>query len=399
MKQIGRDAARQKSPTGTLGSFENRNETGSAERFLRAHSERCPFGPILCGTKDAVFTSGIVGAGNTIRASTFDALNHLVEMLRAKGFEKGDVVKVRAFLRDMGASERADFSHAYMRFFSDVPGKLPVLECVHAKALPGNAHAQISLIASSEEKTEMRASGQVSAPGGTVARGLSVGNIAYLAGRFAGATSTEEQVASVLKQIESALWAGKMTMADVAKANVFVKNFDADFPIVNKAFSEVFKAGPPARETVEMARIYPVDVNENMPVDINIAISVIAGRNKQAINAPDAPAPVGPYSHAVRLGNMLLLSGQICREGDVEQQTSTILANLEKVLRAGDASPQEVVSATVYLSELHHREKITGQLLQFFGEKLPAVEFVRPAKLPFGVDVEISCVALKPENA
>jgi 2-iminobutanoate/2-iminopropanoate deaminase len=81
-------------------------------------------------------------------------------------------------------------------------------------------------------------------------------------------------------------------------------------------------------------------------------------RSWTSVMLPDVPPPAGAYSSAVKAGNMMFVSGQVPRDpstgqttgGDIAQQTLQTLANLERVLRAGGATLQNVVSVTVYLA-------------------------------------------------
>src|SRR5690606_29123972 len=81
---------------------------------------------------------------------------------------------------------------------------------------------------------------------------------------------------------------------------------------------------------------------------------------REAIRTSDAPAPVGPYSQAIRAGQLLFASGQIPLDpatgkivaGEIEDEARRVLANLEAVLRAGGSGLDRVVKATVYLTDL-----------------------------------------------
>ena len=89
----------------------------------------------------------------------------------------------------------------------------------------------------------------------------------------------------------------------------------------------------------------------------------------EAVVTASAPAPVGPYNQAVKAGDLLFCSGQIALdpqtgemvgEGDVEAETRQVLSNLEAVLRAGGASPQQVVRTTVFLADLADFAKVNA---------------------------------------
>ena len=125
----------------------------------------------------------------------------------------------------------------------------------------------------------------------------------------------------------------------------------------------------------------------------------------EAVFTPDAPAPVGPYSQAVRAGNTIYCSGQIGLDpqtgrmagspGDVEAETTQVLHNLGAVLKAAGAAPSHVVRTTIYLTDLGHFELVNRLYGEMFGTGvLPARACVQVAALPKGARVEMDAVAV-----
>jgi reactive intermediate/imine deaminase len=122
------------------------------------------------------------------------------------------------------------------------------------------------------------------------------------------------------------------------------------------------------------------------------------------VTSGDAPAPVGPYNQAVRVGDTLWCSGQIALdpatgalvgEGDVEAETRQVLSNLRAVLAAAGAGPRQVVRTTVYLADLADFAKVNAIYAETFGEGVsPARACVQVAALPKGAQVEIDAVAV-----
>lgn len=119
-----------------------------------------------------------------------------------------------------------------------------------------------------------------------------------------------------------------------------------------------------------------------------------------ALSASGAPPAVGPYSHAVRTGNLLFCSGQIpLREdgslvdGDVSAQTTQILQNIRAVLAAAGLGPQNIVKATIFLSSMDHFATVNQVYGGFFDGPPPARSTVAVAGLPKNVDVEIEVIA------
>lgn len=125
----------------------------------------------------------------------------------------------------------------------------------------------------------------------------------------------------------------------------------------------------------------------------------------EAIFTPDAPAPVGPYSQAVRAGNTIYCSGQIgldphsglmvgCPD-DVEAETIQVLHNLRAVLKVAGATPSHVVRTTIYLTDLGHFDLVNGLYGEMFGtDVLPARACVQVAALPKGAHVEMDAIAV-----
>ena len=123
---------------------------------------------------------------------------------------------------------------------------------------------------------------------------------------------------------------------------------------------------------------------------------------KEAVSSPQAPAAIGPYTQAVRSGDLLFLSGQIPLDpatgqlvgGGIEAQTERVLKNLEAVLEAAGASLKDVVKTTVYLTDLGEFQAFNAAYARFFGEPpAPARATVQVAALPRGARVEIEAVA------
>lgn len=124
---------------------------------------------------------------------------------------------------------------------------------------------------------------------------------------------------------------------------------------------------------------------------------------KEVISTTNAPAAVGPYSQAIKAGNMLFLAGQIPLDpktstvvtGGIDIQTSRVLDNLKAVLAANGMTMNDMVSTTVYLKDMNEFAKMNAVYAQYFGDKAPARATVEVARLPKDVLVEISGVAVR----
>ncbi|MCC7494560.1 MAG: RidA family protein [Fimbriimonadaceae bacterium] len=120
---------------------------------------------------------------------------------------------------------------------------------------------------------------------------------------------------------------------------------------------------------------------------------------KQIIAASTAPAAVGPYSQAVRVGDLLFCAGQIPLTpagelvgGDIAAQTRQVLTNLAAVVAAAGGSLAQVVKTTVYCVDLADFPTINAVYAEFFGDQPPARATVQVAALPRSAGVEIEAV-------
>ena len=122
---------------------------------------------------------------------------------------------------------------------------------------------------------------------------------------------------------------------------------------------------------------------------------------KQAIFSPDAPRAIGPYSQAVRAGDLLFLSGQVpidpssgnIIDGDIAAQTRRVFDNLGAVLAAGGRSFTDVLRTTVFLADMNDFSAMNAVYAQYFSEPYPARATVQVARLPKDARVEIDMIA------
>jgi 2-iminobutanoate/2-iminopropanoate deaminase len=123
--------------------------------------------------------------------------------------------------------------------------------------------------------------------------------------------------------------------------------------------------------------------------------------SKDVISTSKAPAALGPYSQAIRWGDLIFVSGQIPIDpatsqvvgDDVAAQTERVLKNLAAILEAAGASLGQVLKTTVYLRDLNDFGKMNEVYARFFSEQPPARATVQVARLPRDVSVEIEAVA------
>jgi 2-iminobutanoate/2-iminopropanoate deaminase len=124
---------------------------------------------------------------------------------------------------------------------------------------------------------------------------------------------------------------------------------------------------------------------------------------REIIATENAPAAIGPYSQAVRYGNLLFISGQISLDpgtgeiiaGDIEAQTSRVLENLKAIVEAGGMELGHVLKCTCFLKNMEDFTKFNAVYNTYFAEVLPARETVEVSRLPKDVLVEISAICGK----
>jgi len=125
---------------------------------------------------------------------------------------------------------------------------------------------------------------------------------------------------------------------------------------------------------------------------------------RQAIASPEAPAAIGPYSPAIRAGNLLFVSGQIpidpasgnLVDGDIAAQTEQVMRNIAALLRAAGAGFEHVVRTTVFLADLSEFGAMNAVYGRFVVNPPPARATVQVARLPRDVRVEIDVIAVIP---
>mgnify|MGYP006425827997 FL=1 len=122
---------------------------------------------------------------------------------------------------------------------------------------------------------------------------------------------------------------------------------------------------------------------------------------KKIVATPNAPAAIGPYSQAIRIGDFLYTSGQISLDpetmkmitGDIEMETEKVLKNIESILKADGLDLNNIIKTTVYLTDLSEFTRMNQVYEKFFSETKPARACVQVAALPKGAKVEIDAIA------
>ena len=125
--------------------------------------------------------------------------------------------------------------------------------------------------------------------------------------------------------------------------------------------------------------------------------------NRTVIHSPLAPPPAGPYSQAIRVGNLIFTAGQIpldpttkslIPETDIRSQTRRVMLNIQEVLSAAGASMANVVRTTVFLKNMNDFVEMNNVYAEFFTSSPPARSTVEVARLPKDVLIEVDCIAV-----
>jgi 2-iminobutanoate/2-iminopropanoate deaminase len=125
--------------------------------------------------------------------------------------------------------------------------------------------------------------------------------------------------------------------------------------------------------------------------------------SKQIVYTEQAPAPIGPYSQAVKVNvtspaGMLFVSGQVAIElaskGDIKAETQQVMENIGAILKAAGMDYTNIVKSSIFVKDMNNFAAINEVYGQFFTNEPPARETVEVARLPKDVNVEISVIAI-----
>jgi 2-iminobutanoate/2-iminopropanoate deaminase len=146
------------------------------------------------------------------------------------------------------------------------------------------------------------------------------------------------------------------------------------------------------------------------PAAVAVSLKLPVGRQQQAqedllpkkhVSTALAPRPIGPYSQGVISGGFLFISGQIPLDpqsgelisGDIEAQTEQVLKNVMAILKEAKIGPDNVVKATLFLTDLADFPKVNEVYGRHFGKLPPARSTIQVAGLPKGARLEMDVIA------
>lgn len=124
---------------------------------------------------------------------------------------------------------------------------------------------------------------------------------------------------------------------------------------------------------------------------------------KQIITSSNAPAPIGPYSHAVLFNNMLFVSGQVGKHpatgelilDTIDHETEQVMQNIKGILNEAGFDFTNVVKTTIFLKDMNNFSRVNEVYGKYFNTQPPARETVQVSRLPLDVNVEISVIACR----
>jgi len=124
---------------------------------------------------------------------------------------------------------------------------------------------------------------------------------------------------------------------------------------------------------------------------------------KKAVNISDAPKPIAPYSQAILSSDTLYISGQIALdpysgklvEGGAAEQTKRVMENIGAILSEENMDFSNIIKCSIFMSDMEIYKDVNEVYGTYFDEVPPAREAIAAKGLPMGVDVEISCIAVK----
>lgn len=351
---------------------------------------------------DFVYVSGALGTlpgsrslADGTAAQVKQTLDNLDATLKRVGLDLSRVVEARVYLSDIRLFPAVDAEMG--RRFGDAPPTMTVVEA--ALALPG-AEVEIAVLAARNGVAiENVLPAGWSRPRGNYRRALRVGDHLFLAGQIGydvktgiTAAGTAAQARQALANVKSLVEAAGLSLKNVAGCRVFLADA-RDFPLLNEAWKEAFPTDPPVRETLQ---------GKLGDTDLKIEVHCVAVQGPRQVIQPAGTTPGStPFSPAIKTGGLLYTAGMVARTPEgwpagAGEQTRVILAKLKAALDAAGLSPNDVVDATVVLSDPRYYEAMNAEYRKFFPAGFPArVTAALPLMAPEAL-VEISFIARGP---
>ncbi|MEM1183031.1 MAG: RidA family protein, partial [Acidobacteriota bacterium] len=366
-----------------------------------------PFSPAVWGG-DVLYLSGALGnkPGTTeitgdAAAQTEQAIANLRAAAEAAGVDLDQAVSMDLYLTDRGDFKAVSEALAKAGLGGEIAPARATLETDLALR---EAKVEIGMVAvrkgvAVKAVTPMR---WPTRPGFNW--GVMAGDNLYIAGMLAYDPALNVfhhgdagvQTRRALDNVGAVLKAAELTFQDVVRCRVFLADA-RDYTLMNEAYGQYFKDAPPARATVR-AKLLPTHAR------VEIQCQAVRGGDRKVVRA-DGEKPSGrPFSPAVEAGGTLYVAGMVGRGADgypagVEAQTEVTLDRLEKSLKAAGLGFGDVVSATVYLTDIRHYGAMNEIYAKRVGTPAPARATVGTALMSPEALVEIQMTAVRPKAA
>tara|TARA_B100001250_G_C19306197_1_gene574172 strand:+ start:144 stop:524 length:381 start_codon:yes stop_codon:yes gene_type:complete len=123
---------------------------------------------------------------------------------------------------------------------------------------------------------------------------------------------------------------------------------------------------------------------------------------KKEIYSKKAPKPIGPYSQAIKINNLIFISGQIGIDNkkgsfiakNIKEETTIIMENIKHILLSSNSNFENVVKSSIFLSKIDLFDDVNKVYKEYFSKPYPARETIEVSRLPKNVNVEISMIAV-----
>ena len=123
---------------------------------------------------------------------------------------------------------------------------------------------------------------------------------------------------------------------------------------------------------------------------------------KEEIYSHKVPKPIGPYSQAIKINNLIFISGQIAIDikkeklitKNIKEETTTIMENIGNILSESNCTFKNVVKSSIFLSNINLFEEVNKVYKSYFSKPYPARETIEVSRLPKNVNIEISMIAI-----
>ena len=338
-----------------------------------------PFSPAVW-SDDLLFLSGAIGnppgkieVTGDVAAQTRQTLKNLKSVLAAAELDIDRVVSMDMYLSDL-----REFGTFWEILLDETEGATPAGAAVEADIAIAGARLEMSMIAA-KPGVPVRAimpDGWLD-PGHGGTYGTMAGNVLFtsgmasmdpVSGRFMPG-DLESQIRRAMGNVEQILKTAGMDWGSVVRCRVFLPDTN-DYGPMNEAYGAFMTDAPPSRATVRARLLHP-------EARFGVQCVAVDADDRKVVKAEGQPPSTRPFSPAIQADGRLYLAGMVGRGADgfppdVEQQTRLTLENLANTLKAAGLSFDDVVNATVYLSDARYYSAMNTVYREMVGKAPPA---------------------------